>query len=240
MFGTLTRRRGRAFTMVELLVVIAILAILAAILFPVFARAREKARQASCTANVKQLGTAALMYAQDYDEMLPVYSHGLGYKGATGWFGGDGVRWGDMIQPYMKSIQVMACPSRGVHVTTFPGGQYLDVLTYSYGYTTPPAATGPDAAYGVAGRSLAELVDTAGTIMFADTGTQPGPPSGRIVVTASDTLQSLAGSLDGFRHTASAALEWTNLAVVAGYADGHTKFVRLAETLPQAWTITAD
>ncbi len=64
------QRRG-AFTLIELLVVIAIIAILAAILFPVFAKAREKARQSSCSSNLKQLGTSLRMYAQDYDELLP-------------------------------------------------------------------------------------------------------------------------------------------------------------------------
>jgi prepilin-type N-terminal cleavage/methylation domain-containing protein len=69
--------RNQAFTLIELLVVIAIIAILAAILFPVFAQAREKARQASCLSNAKQIGLAGQMYAQDYDEILP----------ETGWQG---------------------------------------------------------------------------------------------------------------------------------------------------------
>ena len=68
--------RKRGFTLIELLVVIGIIAILAAILFPVFAQAREKARQATCLSNLKQIGTALMMYTQDYDEILPTQSVG--------------------------------------------------------------------------------------------------------------------------------------------------------------------
>ena len=92
------RTRGIArggFTLIELLVVIAIIAILAAILFPVFARARENARRASCQSNMKQLGLGMLQYAQDYDEK---------YSDAT-------VGWGGAIFPYVKSTQVYVCPS---------------------------------------------------------------------------------------------------------------------------------
>jgi len=99
------RRHG--FTLIELLVVIAIIAILAAILFPVFAKAREKARQASCQSNLRQMGTAALMYAQDYDGRwillsLPNVAWGLPTGGHT---------WQVGIQPYMKSYQIQDCPS---------------------------------------------------------------------------------------------------------------------------------
>jgi len=91
------RRKG--FTLIELLVVIAIIAILAAILFPVFARAREKARQTSCLSNLKQLGTAWKMYIQDYDSRIPDY-----YYGGSGYIQ-------TFIQPYVKNAQIMVCPS---------------------------------------------------------------------------------------------------------------------------------
>jgi prepilin-type N-terminal cleavage/methylation domain-containing protein/prepilin-type processing-associated H-X9-DG protein len=97
----------RGFTLIELLVVIAIIAILAAILFPVFAKAREKARQASCTSNMKQLQLAELMYAQDYDECLPNHHAGLGACAPDlgGW------HWCVMIEPYIKNSQIFRCPS---------------------------------------------------------------------------------------------------------------------------------
>ncbi len=96
----LNKRNG--FTLIELLVVIAIIAILAAILFPVFARAREKARQASCQSNVKQLALSFMMYAQDYDERMPWSS--LAYESTS-------IKWWDLIFPYVKNAQVYACPS---------------------------------------------------------------------------------------------------------------------------------
>jgi len=99
---TLCRRRTTAgFTLIELLVVIAIIAILAAILFPVFAKAREKARQASCISNLKQIGLATTQYAQDYDECTMHADHATGYS------------WYAPLQPYIKSDQVFRCPSMG-------------------------------------------------------------------------------------------------------------------------------
>ena len=93
----------RGFTLIELLVVIAIIAILAAILFPVFARAREKARQASCQSNLKQVTLGYLMYAQDYDEWFPGF-----LNGNTGILR---LPWYTVIQPYVKNTQCYICPS---------------------------------------------------------------------------------------------------------------------------------
>ncbi len=100
------RRRARAgFTLIELLVVIAIIAILAAILFPVFARARENARRASCQSNLKQIGLGLLQYAQDYDEK---YANTYIDPGSAGT---QKRIWAQLAQPYIKSTQVFQCPS---------------------------------------------------------------------------------------------------------------------------------
>ena len=99
-----TRRGSNAFTLIELLVVIAIIAILAAILFPVFAQARDKARQTSCLANMKQLGLALNMYSQDYDGTLMQTSWELGSSKAK-------VHWSYLVQPYVKNLGIFVCPS---------------------------------------------------------------------------------------------------------------------------------
>jgi prepilin-type N-terminal cleavage/methylation domain-containing protein/prepilin-type processing-associated H-X9-DG protein len=108
------RRKG--FTLIELLVVIAIIAILAAILFPVFARARENARRASCQSNLKQIGLGILQYSQDYDEKwVPLRGGGIG-------------SWKQRVQPYVKSTQLFRCPSNTDN-TVVPSG---DVATATY------------------------------------------------------------------------------------------------------------
>jgi prepilin-type N-terminal cleavage/methylation domain-containing protein/prepilin-type processing-associated H-X9-DG protein len=107
----LAGNRRRGFTLIELLVVIAIIAILAAILFPVFAQAREAARRTACVSNCKQIGTALNMYAEDYDENLPgmPFSTRTGNPYyAVGWSYGA---WVPMVQPYIKNAGIFHCPS---------------------------------------------------------------------------------------------------------------------------------
>jgi prepilin-type N-terminal cleavage/methylation domain-containing protein/prepilin-type processing-associated H-X9-DG protein len=112
MLRSRTSHVRRAFTLIELLVVIAIIAILAAILFPVFAQARAKARQTACLNNLKQIGTALMMYTQDYDEALPIHftvnngSYTVNdYAAPTAQY-----NWMALIQPYLKNLQIYKCP----------------------------------------------------------------------------------------------------------------------------------
>ena len=104
----------RGFTLIELLVVIAIIAILAAILFPVFARAREKARQISCLSNLKQMGLAFFMYTSDYDETFPMVP-----------------MWKTNLQPYIRNTQINFCPSRK-HLPWYYGQGYNIGLSDPY------------------------------------------------------------------------------------------------------------
>jgi prepilin-type N-terminal cleavage/methylation domain-containing protein/prepilin-type processing-associated H-X9-DG protein len=142
--STITNPKGsthRGFTLIELLVVIAIIAILAAILFPVFARARENARRASCQSNLKQLGMGVLQYSQDYDERLPLATYGFSTGGPDGWQA--------EIYSYVKSGQLFACPSRTKRDTNFkfPDGSAVPV---SYKANSLGGSTGSGEIGGVA------------------------------------------------------------------------------------------
>lgn len=160
-------RMRKGFTLIELLVVIAIIAILASILFPVFSRAREKARQSSCLSNMKQLQLAALGYADDYDEMLPTNVHDINGSGVQD--AGD-MTWRSMIFPYVKNTQVFQCPSNKITSNPFTGGMDhgqgsgygQNVVHWAGGSPTPPY-----------GRDLGGCEDAASVIfLFESDGSE--------------------------------------------------------------------
>jgi prepilin-type N-terminal cleavage/methylation domain-containing protein/prepilin-type processing-associated H-X9-DG protein len=133
------------FTLIELLVVIAIIAILAAILFPVFAHAREKGRQTACLSNMKQLSNAMLMYSEDYDGLFPPVI-GRPSRGEQNVFR---MSWMNILDPYVKNHQVFICPSSGRRSLLFEQNEDL-VRNYGYaptmrvrGYDQVTAITGP-------------------------------------------------------------------------------------------------
>ncbi|MDR3707066.1 MAG: DUF1559 domain-containing protein [Capsulimonadaceae bacterium] len=157
------------FTLIELLVVIAIITILAAILFPVFATAREKARQTSCASNLKQLGLAVVQYIQDYDEDLPSPSVATttSYSSTGQWTCGMG--WAGLLYPYVKSRGVYTCPSDS---TSLPNSNYseisyainLNAAGSSAGGLGIPAGVG----YQVPHPLVATMTAPAKTVLFCE------------------------------------------------------------------------
>jgi prepilin-type N-terminal cleavage/methylation domain-containing protein/prepilin-type processing-associated H-X9-DG protein len=125
---TCGRRDG--FTLIELLVVISIIAIIAAILFPVFARARENARRASCQSNLKQMSLGVLQYVQDYDERFPLSGGDQTLRCSV--YSSDPFSWATKIQPYVKSTQIFKCPSDYWHSAGGPNDAIRKTATMSY------------------------------------------------------------------------------------------------------------
>jgi len=154
-----TNKSKKAFTLIELLVVIAIIAILAAILFPVFARARENARRASCMSNLKQIGLGIMQYVQDYDEHYPPAQIIEADTPPGGWQGSWAESnnvwiWENIIYPYTKSTQVCICPS---------GGSSTSIsVNYGVNYYVMPSSGG--------GISMASVNAPATTYMALDAG----------------------------------------------------------------------
>jgi prepilin-type N-terminal cleavage/methylation domain-containing protein/prepilin-type processing-associated H-X9-DG protein len=169
--GRPNARKLSGFTLIELLVVIAIIAILAAILFPVFAQAREKARQAACLSNTKQLGNALMMYVQDFDETLPL--------GAWSTADGSSGRWFRDLYPYVKSLDVYVCPNITDDPMNIPGYYRPTLFNFpnfpgdTARYPTSPGGYGMNAnlfnSGVVSSKSLAEITDSAGTFIICDT-----------------------------------------------------------------------
>ena len=162
-------RKRSAFTLIELLVVIAIIAILAAILFPVFARARENARRSSCMSNLKQIGLGMVQYTQDYDEKFVTQNLVTGTPANYLFFG-------NQLQPYLKSTQIFVCPSASgsEYSLLAPGGNASDAQDHTW---TAPAGSGiplspMKGTYGLSftvdGSALATISAPSRTPMFMD------------------------------------------------------------------------
>jgi prepilin-type N-terminal cleavage/methylation domain-containing protein/prepilin-type processing-associated H-X9-DG protein len=203
-------RSGRGFTLIELLVVIAIIAILAAILFPVFAQAREKARQASCMSNMKQIGLAVHMYAQDYDELLPNNGQSSGKGDVTG-----------TLEPYTKQRfgqGIWVCPS---HAAFSPASGWTSSYGYNVGYLLAPGPDYPHSGYNGfsnSGVALATLNHPAETICFIE----HNAPAGNFNLWSYVARPGDATNIDGFGRPQFRHQQQANVL----FCEGHVKASR--------------
>lgn len=213
------------FTLIELLVVIAIIAILAAILFPVFARARENARRSSCQSNLKQLGLGILQYQQDYDEKFPgsarMYSITANVTGSPSVF----AAWNLVIYPYTKSSQIATCPSDSTSNEVDLGAPYGKVKrSYSYAeYLLSGAASS-----GAPGVNSAAVPAPALTVMLGEVQTTNAAIATYNSDAAVDTTAKFAASGGGYIGDKVAPAEGIHLGTSnILFADGHVKAQRL-------------
>lgn len=231
------KRRG--FTLIELLVVIAIIAILAAILFPVFAQARERARAASCTSNMKQLGMGLMMYTQDHDEIFPnSYANaypGINWASYGGTWHGSYTFWPQLVYPYFKNTGVFTCGSIAVYRDRPYLGHYganQDVIRH------PSSGTS---------RALAELAAPASTYMAMDAG--PYIISAYYAVNPSGNFWYIPGIGKIIGHTGTGNVGSHPLSgglqrdfvsgrhfdgMVVAFADGHVKMLKVMTVYEQA------
>jgi prepilin-type N-terminal cleavage/methylation domain-containing protein/prepilin-type processing-associated H-X9-DG protein len=233
--STAVKRAG--FTLIELLVVIAIIALLAAILFPVFARARDNARRATCMNNLKQIGLGTMQYVQDNDGRFPVDVYGgvLGPDGRELEPGWNAVFWQQMIWPYVKSDQIFFCPSSpsqmGKQVAADPrvnGRSYM--LNANYSYSSHIAQAN-------ANMKESKMPDAAGTFLFGEFGayyfsTQDMlgtsvAPNGTFYMPgiglSSGGSVSCSGVFPEFKSDCENGRHFTGLTMA--YADGHVKWL---------------
>ncbi|MGC4045972.1 MAG: prepilin-type N-terminal cleavage/methylation domain-containing protein [Armatimonas sp.] len=211
-------RRRCAFTLIELLVVIAIIAVLAAILFPVFAQVREKARQTACASNTRQLSYGVLMYAQDYDETLPPTAI-LSSESED-----EATLWPVLVQPYIKNDQVRHCPSDSTGKRNSYG---LNELLFA-DLSDPDSLKQPV-------KTLAEIQTPSETVMMSELGTEDDFTTPR-----GDAYKSVAPDfpLNDDEDARPAARHAQRVNV--GLMDGHQKSLRLErfytnQTPPDRW-----
>jgi prepilin-type N-terminal cleavage/methylation domain-containing protein/prepilin-type processing-associated H-X9-DG protein len=238
--------RRRAFTLIELLVVIAIIAILAAILFPVFAQAREKARQTSCLSNMKQVGLGMLMYVQDYDEQFPKADYWLpaGSRSplnpnATGGFSLriNHYKWQTWIVPYIKNTDVMRCPSRTRDQAAWAvNGEYKgDGYAMNLSITGRPQLTTVTPSF--LGGGLAGIQEPAATWQFMELRNQVSfsyEIANTTLYPVADQESWIPYLMPGGKPTQANAphSEGFNFA----YIDGHAKWMNVKQFLAQSPT----
>jgi prepilin-type N-terminal cleavage/methylation domain-containing protein/prepilin-type processing-associated H-X9-DG protein len=215
--------RKRAFTLIELLVVIAIIAILAAILFPVFAQAREKARQTSCLSNIKQTTLGTLMYIQDYDETFPINLY-IGQNGAAPCM----MTFYQQVAPYQKNSQVMICPSDSTPLN-FPVAMSVIGLPAPCPSTPPLTLVSYQPNYAV-------IDDGDPNPIFPGETTRPVKKLAEIewpVETSlySDAEVTLPGGTAGYGLFNSPVQARHQLQCNAGWVDGHAKTVKTKRNL---------
>lgn len=207
---TWDRRSLSAFTLIELLVVIAIIATLAAILFPVFAQARDAARTDACLSNVRQMGFAATMYAQDYDECLPLAAS----ETATGF-----LNWHNFLDPYVKNVQIWICPSANLPIVDIYGDPVCHFGFNSYYLNVGVSPANLYSLNNAPGVSLARISSPTTTILMADVrGIDGLPPANNLVTYILPPSQPDAaywGRPDPRHHGG----------LSVGLADGHVKWM---------------
>lgn len=209
------KQQRKAFTLIELLVVVSIISILAAILFPVFARARENARRSSCMSNEKQIGLGLLQYTQDYDDRLPIYH-------------ADKDVWTNHVQPYIKSWQLFRCPSSPT------AKRNIASKTPGHFYQTNYALNGYSGCglYTSTGRMLSSYDTPSVTWMLVELGHPTYYYSDGYGFAYSTLCGTGTSTPDGYSNFMEPHLEGQNIA----YLDGHVKWRKSGEdTTGQNW-----